>query len=65
MECTPIGFCLAVFGQGNICHDDECSIAYETIEALAPSLLKKLIATELPIAVLLNINFTKFQPEGG
>ena len=36
---------------------DERVVPYETCEALAPALLDKLIATDLPPGVLLNINF--------
>ncbi len=42
---------------------DERIVPYETCEALAPALLDKLIATDLPPGVLLNINFPNCPPE--
>jgi 5'-nucleotidase len=38
-------------------------IGYDTPEALAPNLLKKLLKDPLPIGVLLNINFPDCQPD--
>jgi len=38
-------------------------VPYETTEALAPALLKKLIATPLPDGVLLNVNFPNCAPD--
>lgn len=38
-------------------------IGYDTVEALAPDLLKKLLAEGLPTGVLLNINFPDCEPD--
>ena len=38
-------------------------VPYETTEALAPALLKKLVAMPLPDGVLLNVNFPTCAPE--
>lgn len=38
-------------------------LSYDTVEALAPDLLKKLLQKPLPVGVLLNINFPDCAPE--
>lgn len=63
MEGALIGIRSIALSQAYIYENDERIVPYETAEALAPALLKKLIATELPIGVLLNVNFPNCPPE--
>lgn len=63
MEGTLLGFRSIAISQAYNFANDERIVPYETAEALAPALLKKLIAAELPEGVLLNVNFPNCQPE--
>ena len=59
----PLRLRKIALNQAYIYENDERIVPYETAEALAPALLRKLIATELQIGVLLNLNFPNFQSE--
>lgn len=63
MEGTLLGLRSVAISQAYNFANDERVVPYETAEALAPALLKKLIAAELPEGVLLNVNFPNCQPE--
>lgn len=44
-------------------HDGKYDISWETVEQLAPALIKRLIKIDLPTDTLLNINFPNCPPE--
>ena len=63
MEGTMLDIRSFALSQAYNLAGDERIVPYETCEALAPALLDKLIATDLPPGVLLNINFPNCPPE--
>jgi len=63
MEGTLIGVRSIAFSQAYRSTEEERIVPYETCEALAPALLKKLIETPLPSGVLLNVNFPNCTPD--
>lgn len=63
MEGALIGIRSIALSQAYVYENEERIVPYETAEALAPALLRKLISTELPIGVLLNVNFPNCPPE--
>jgi 5'-nucleotidase len=63
MEGTLLGIRSIAISQAYNFADDRRIVPYETAEAHAPALLEKLIATELPEGVLLNLNFPNCPPE--
>jgi 5'-nucleotidase len=63
MEGTLIGIRSIALSQGYQFHDDGRVVPWRTAETLAPDLLKKLIASDLPKGVFLNVNFPNCEPE--
>lgn len=63
MEGAMLGIRSFALSQAYSVQDEERVVPYETTEALAPALLKKLVATDLPDGVLLNINFPNCKPD--
>ena len=62
MEGTLLGIRSIALSQAYCYVGEDRVVPYETTEALAPALLKKLIATPLPDGVLLNVNFPTARP---
>src|SRR5690606_33047039 len=63
MEGTLIGVRSIAFSQAYRSTEEERIVPYETCEALAPALLKKLIETPLPSGVRLTVNFPNCTPD--
>ncbi|WP_274424126.1 5'/3'-nucleotidase SurE [Chelativorans sp. YIM 93263] len=63
MEGTLLGIRSVALSQAYSFDEDIRYIPWETTEAVAPALLKKLIATDLPPGVFLNVNFPNCAPE--
>jgi 5'-nucleotidase len=63
MEGALLGIRSIALSQGYSYVGEDRVVPYETTEALAPALLKKLVATPLPDGVLLNVNFPNCLPE--
>jgi 5'-nucleotidase len=63
MEGTLLGIRSIALSQGYTFANDGRVVPWETVEAHAPALLKKLIAIDLPQGVLLNVNFPNCQPD--
>ncbi len=63
MEGTLIGIRSIALSQGYQFHDDGRVVPWQTAETLAPDLLKKLIASDLPKGVFLNVNFPNCEPD--
>jgi 5'-nucleotidase len=63
MEGTLLGIRSIALSQAYNYTDDMRYVPWDTAETLAPDLLKKLIATEIPPGVFLNINFPRVAPE--
>jgi 5'-nucleotidase len=63
MEGTLLGIRSFALSQAYNFTEEGRVVPWEVAEAHAPDLLKKLIATELPRGVLLNLNFPRCPPE--
>lgn len=63
MEGTLLGIRSIALSQAYNYTDDMRYVPWDTAETLAPDLLKKLVATEIPRGVFLNINFPRIAPE--
>ena len=57
MEGALLGIRSVALSQAYIVEDEQRIVPYETTEALAPALLKKLLAVDLPVGTFLNLNF--------
>jgi len=64
MEGTLLGIRSIALSQGYTFANDGRVVPWNTVEAHAPALLKRLIGIDLPSGVLLNINFPNCQPDG-
>ncbi|MGB3646223.1 MAG: 5'/3'-nucleotidase SurE [Mesorhizobium sp.] len=62
MEGTLLGVRSIALSQAYRYDGDDRFVPYETTEALAPALMKKLVAMPLPKGVLLNVNFPNCAP---
>ncbi|MGB3415303.1 MAG: 5'/3'-nucleotidase SurE [Mesorhizobium sp.] len=62
MEGTLLGVRSIALSQAYRYDGDDRFVPYETTEALAPALMKKLVAMPLPQGVLLNVNFPNCAP---
>jgi 5'/3'-nucleotidase len=63
MEGAMLGLRSIALSQSYNVRDDERVVPWETAEALAPALLDRLLRTELPPGVFLNVNFPNCPPE--
>lgn len=63
MEGTLVGVRSIALSQAYNFRDDERIVPWHVAEGLAPKLLKKLVAMELPEGVFLNVNFPNCEPE--
>lgn len=63
MEGTLIGIRSIALSQSYQFHDDGRIVPWRTAESLAPDLLHKLIGTDLPKGVFLNVNFPNCEVE--
>ena len=63
MEGTLLGIRSSALSQAYNVEEGARVVPWETTEALAPALLEKLIATDLPAGVFLNVNFPNCRPE--
>ena len=63
MEGALLGIRSVALSQAYNIVDQQRIVPYETCEALAPALLDKLLALDLPAGVFLNLNFPNCQPE--
>ena len=63
MEGTLVGVRSIALSQSYNVVNDERVVPWATSEALAPALLERLIGTELPRGVFLNVNFPNCRPE--
>ena len=63
MEGTMLGIRSIALSQAYIVRDDERVVPWETAEALAPALIDRLIGTDLPHGVFLNVNFPNCRPD--
>lgn len=63
MEGAMLGVRSIALSQAYNVLNEERVVPYETTEALAPALLDKLIAADLPPGVLLNVNFPNCAPD--
>ncbi|MCR5859895.1 5'/3'-nucleotidase SurE [Mesorhizobium sp. J428] len=63
MEGTLIGIRSIALSQSYQFHDDGRVVPWRTAESLAPDLLHKLIGTDLPKGVFLNVNFPNCEVE--
>jgi 5'-nucleotidase len=64
IEGTLLGIRSIALSQGYTFANDGRVVPWNTVEAHAPALLKRLIALDLPQGVLLNVNFPNCQPDG-
>jgi 5'-nucleotidase len=62
MEGALLGIRSVALSQAYNIVDQQRIVPYETCEALAPALLDKLLAFDLPAGVFLNLNFPNCQP---
>lgn len=62
MEGTLIGIRSIALSQSYHFHEETRVVPWQTAEALGPDLLAKLIATDLPRGVFLNVNFPNCEP---
>lgn len=62
MEGALLGIRSIAISQAYSYVDEDRMVPYDTAEALAPALLKKLVAAPLPKGVLLNVNFPNCAP---
>ncbi len=62
MEGALIGIRSIAISQSYHFFDDARVVPWHTVEELAPALLEKLIATDLPRGVFLNVNFPNCEP---
>jgi 5'-nucleotidase len=63
MEGTMVGIRSIALSQAYNSLNDERVVPWETAEALAPALLDRLMKTDLPRGVFLNVNFPNCSPE--
>jgi 5'-nucleotidase len=63
MEGAMLGLRSIALSQSYNVRDEERVVPWETAEALAPELLDRLLKTELPPGVFLNVNFPNCSPE--
>jgi len=63
MEGTMLGIRSIALSQAYIVRNEERVVPWETAEALAPALIDRLIATDLPQGVFLNVNFPNCPPD--
>jgi len=63
MEGTLLGIRSIALSQGYSFADDMRTVHWDTAESLGPALLKKLVSTELPQGVFLNVNFPRCAPD--
>ena len=63
MEGTLLGIRSIALSQAYNVEEGARVVPWDTTEALAPALLEKLIATDLPAGVFLNVNFPNCRPE--
>jgi 5'-nucleotidase len=63
MEGALLGIPSVALSQAYNVEGGERIVPYETTEALAPALLKKLLAVDLPVGTFLNLNFPSCQPD--
>ncbi|MDN2564811.1 5'/3'-nucleotidase SurE [Aquibium sp. A9E412] len=64
MEATLLGIRAVALSQAYQVSEEGRVVPWETAEALAPDLLRKLIDTPLPEGVFLNVNFPAVEPGG-
>ena len=62
MEGALLGIPSVALSQAYNVEGGERIVPYETTEALAPDLLKKLLAVDLPSGIFLNLNFPSCRP---
>ncbi|MDI6025851.1 5'/3'-nucleotidase SurE [Corticibacterium sp. UT-5YL-CI-8] len=63
MEGTLLGIKSVALSQAYTFEEEERHVPYGTAEALAPDILKKIVAMALPAGVLINLNFPSCAPE--
>lgn len=63
MEGAMLGIRSIALSQAYSIQNEERIVPYETTEAHAPAIIRKLIAAKLPDGVLLNVNFPNCPPE--
>ncbi|MBL0967352.1 MAG: 5'/3'-nucleotidase SurE, partial [Blastomonas sp.] len=63
MEGTLIGIRSIALSQSYHFHDEERVVPWQTAEALAPEVLTKLVAADLPRGTFLNVNFPNCEPD--
>jgi len=63
MEGTLLGIRAVALSQAYVHHEEGRRVPWETAEAHAPALLKRLIDTKLPRGVFLNVNFPNCAPD--
>jgi 5'-nucleotidase len=63
MEGALLGIQSVALSQAYLVEEKQRIVPYETSEALAPALLKKLLAVGLPTGTFLNLNFPSCKPE--
>jgi 5'-nucleotidase len=63
MEGTLLGIRSIALSQGYTFANDGRVVPWQTVEAHAPDLLKRLITIDLPPGVLLNVNFPNCEPD--
>ncbi|PSM19597.1 MULTISPECIES: 5'/3'-nucleotidase SurE [Nitratireductor] len=63
MEGTLVGVRSIALSQAYSFRDDDRFVPWHVAETLAPALLKKLIAMDLPAGAFLNVNFPNCEPE--
>lgn len=63
MEGTLLGIRAIAFSQAYDFDGKVRYVPWDTAEAVAPALLKKLVATDLPPGVFLNVNFPNCKPD--
>ena len=63
MEGTLIGIRSVALSQSYHFHEEGRVVPWNTAETLAPDVLRKLIATDLPRGVFVNVNFPNCEPD--
>ncbi|MVA97572.1 5'/3'-nucleotidase SurE [Nitratireductor sp. CAU 1489] len=63
MEGTLVGIRSIALSQAYSFRDEERFVPWHIAETLAPALLKKLVAMDLPAGAFLNVNFPNCEPE--
>lgn len=63
MEGTMLGIRSIALSQAYTVQNESRVVPWETVEALAPALLDRLLAIDLPAGVFLNVNFPNCPPE--